>query len=87
MPARHIGNLLRLRIRARQFLDFQVSKAAFRAFRLQGQVTLARVALAQPRHDVAIPVGQLQEKDGKYILPGATKEAIKALPKFEYAKK
>ena len=39
------------------------------------------------RHDVAIPVGQLQEKDGKYILPGATKEAIKALPKFEYAKK
>ena len=39
------------------------------------------------RHDVAVPVGQLQEKDGKYILPGATKEAIKALPKFEYAKK
>jgi sporulation protein YlmC with PRC-barrel domain len=39
------------------------------------------------RHDVAIPVNQLQEKDGKYVLPGATKEAIKALPKFEYAKK
>jgi len=39
------------------------------------------------RHDVAVPVGQLQEKDGKYILPGATKEAIKALPKFEYAKR
>ena len=39
------------------------------------------------RHDVAVPVGQLQEKDGKYVLPGATKEAIKALPKFEYAKK
>jgi sporulation protein YlmC with PRC-barrel domain len=39
------------------------------------------------RHDVAIPANQLQEKDGKYVLPGATKEAIKALPKFEYAKK
>ncbi len=39
------------------------------------------------RHDVAIPVNQLQEKDGKYVLPGATKEAIKAMPRFEYAKK
>ena len=39
------------------------------------------------RHDVAIPVNQLQEKDGKYVLAGATKEAIKALPKFEYARK
>src|SRR5262249_40046408 len=40
------------------------------------------------RHDVAIPVNQLkQQDDGKFILAGATKEAIKALPKFEYAKK
>jgi len=39
------------------------------------------------RHDVAIPVNQLQEQDGKYVLSGATKEAIKALPKFEYARK
>ncbi len=39
------------------------------------------------RHDVAIPVNQLKQQDGKIILPGATKEAIKALPKFEYAKK
>ena len=40
------------------------------------------------RHDVAIPVSQLkQQDDGKFILAGATKEAIKALPKFEYAKK
>ena len=39
------------------------------------------------KHDVAIPVNQLQEQDGKYVLSGATKEAIKALPKFEYAKK
>ena len=39
------------------------------------------------RHDVAVPVTQLSQKDGKFILPGATKDAIKALPKFEYAKK
>ncbi len=39
------------------------------------------------RHDVAIPVNQLKQLDGKFVLPGATKEAIKALPKFEYAKK
>jgi len=39
------------------------------------------------RHDVAIPIERLQQQDGKFVLPGATKEAIKALPKFEYAKK
>jgi PRC-barrel domain len=39
------------------------------------------------RHDVAIPVSQLKQQDGKFVLAGATKEAIKALPKFEYAKK
>ena len=39
------------------------------------------------RHDVLIPVEQLKQQGNKFILPGATKEAIKALPKFEYAKK
>jgi PRC-barrel domain len=39
------------------------------------------------RHDVLIPVEQLTQQDNKFVLPGATKEAIKALPKFEYAKK
>ena len=39
------------------------------------------------RHDVAIPVTQLKQQDGKFVLPGATKDAIKGLPKFEYAKK
>jgi len=39
------------------------------------------------KHDVAIPIGQVKLQDGKFVLPGATKEAIKALPKFEYAKK
>jgi PRC-barrel domain len=39
------------------------------------------------KHDVAIPVTQLKQQDGKFVLPGATKAAIKALPKFEYARK
>jgi len=38
------------------------------------------------KHDVAIPMSQLKEEKDRFILPGATKEALKALPKFEYAK-
>jgi sporulation protein YlmC with PRC-barrel domain len=38
------------------------------------------------KHDVAIPVTQLKHEGDKIVLPGATKEAVKALPKFEYAK-
>ena len=38
------------------------------------------------RHDVAIPVGQLkQQSNGKFVLAGATKDALKAMPPFEYA--
>ncbi|QET01614.1 PRC-barrel domain containing protein [Cupriavidus pauculus] len=39
------------------------------------------------RHDVAIPVTQFDLSGDKIVLPGATKEAVKALPEFEYAKK
>jgi sporulation protein YlmC with PRC-barrel domain len=38
------------------------------------------------KHDVAIPVAQITEQGGKLILSGATKDAIKALTKFNYAK-
>jgi sporulation protein YlmC with PRC-barrel domain len=38
------------------------------------------------KHDVAIPVSQIQREGERYVLPGATKEAIQALPEFEYAK-
>ena len=38
------------------------------------------------KHDVAIPVSQLKQSDGKFVLAGATKEAIKAMPPFEYAR-
>lgn len=36
------------------------------------------------RHDVAIPVNQMKQSDGKFILAGATKDALKAMPPFEY---
>lgn len=36
------------------------------------------------KHDVAVPVSQLKQMDGKLVLPGATKEALKASPAFEY---
>jgi sporulation protein YlmC with PRC-barrel domain len=37
-------------------------------------------------HLVAIPFTQLKVVDKKFVLAGATKEKLKALPKFEYAK-
>jgi sporulation protein YlmC with PRC-barrel domain len=39
-----------------------------------------------PRHDVAVPVDQLDFVDGKLVLPGATRDALKAMPAFQYAK-
>ena len=38
------------------------------------------------KHDVAIPVSQLKLADNKLVLAGATKDALKASPPFEYAK-
>jgi len=37
------------------------------------------------RHDVAIPVREFQERDGKFVLQGATKETIKSMPAFDYS--
>ena len=36
------------------------------------------------QHAVAIPVTQIQNKSGKLVMVGATKEMIAALPKFDY---
>jgi len=38
------------------------------------------------RHDVAIPVTQIKDQAGKLVMSGATKDMIKAMPAFEYAK-
>ena len=37
------------------------------------------------RHDVAVPVTQIQDKGGKLVLSGATKDSIKSMPEFTYA--
>jgi sporulation protein YlmC with PRC-barrel domain len=41
--------------------------------------------LGMGKHDVAIPVSQMKESDGKFVLAGATKDALKAMAPFEYA--
>ena len=38
-------------------------------------------------HDVAIPAGQFQMKNDRILLPGATKEQIRAMAPFEYTRK
>jgi sporulation protein YlmC with PRC-barrel domain len=38
------------------------------------------------QRDVAIPVTQVHEQDGKITINGATKDALKAMPAFVYAK-
>ena len=42
--------------------------------------------LAVTKHDVAVPVSQLKLVDGKLVLPGATRQALKDVPPFEYAR-
>ena len=42
--------------------------------------------LGMGKHDVAIRVNSFKLAEGKITLPGATKEALKAMPAFEYAK-
>ena len=42
--------------------------------------------LGMGKHDVAIRVNNFKLAEGKITLPGATKDAVKAMPAFEYAK-
>ena len=41
--------------------------------------------LAVAKHNVAIPVSQFQLSGNKLVLPGATSDALKAAPEFDYA--
>lgn len=43
--------------------------------------------LGLAKHDVAIPFNQFKMQGTDFLLPGASKEKLKALPKFEYDKK
>lgn len=36
------------------------------------------------RHDVAFPVTQVQDLGAKLVIPGATKDALKSMPRFDY---
>ncbi|WP_250473973.1 PRC-barrel domain-containing protein [Caballeronia sp. GAFFF1] len=49
-------------------------------------IIAANQFLGVSHHDVAIPIEQFDVKSGKLVLPGATKDAIKALPEFQYSK-
>ena len=40
--------------------------------------------LGLTKHNVAIPVSQFKLVDKKLVLPGATKDALKASPEFQY---
>jgi sporulation protein YlmC with PRC-barrel domain len=42
--------------------------------------------LAVAKHNVAIPVSQFKLDGDRLVLPGATRDALKAAPQFEYAK-
>ena len=37
------------------------------------------------KHDVAVPISQLKQEQGKLVLAGATRDALKASPPFEYS--
>jgi hypothetical protein len=49
-------------------------------------IIAANQFLGVSHHDVAIPIEQLDFSGGKLVLAGATKDAIKALPEFQYTK-
>jgi sporulation protein YlmC with PRC-barrel domain len=38
-------------------------------------------------HDVAIPAAQLKLSNDRLVLPGATKDLIRAMPRFEYSRR
>ena len=49
-------------------------------------IVAAHQFLGVSQHDVAIPMSQLDYVDGKLVWAGATRDAVKAIPAFQYAK-
>jgi hypothetical protein len=60
--------------------DSKLPAASFAIIGVGGFLGLAR-------HDVAIPMEQIKLQGKNLVLPGATKDALKALPPFVYARK
>jgi len=42
--------------------------------------------LGMGKHDIVVPLNQFKVMDSRFILPGATKETIKAMPEFNSEK-
>ena len=51
---------------------------------LSAAIVSAGGFLGVASHDVAVPIDQLDFVKGKLTLPGGTREAIKAMPAFQY---
>ena len=66
-------------------LIIQISGNEF-CYRLSPAI-LKPAFLGMGEHNVAVPVGGFKQEQGRIVLPGATKDALKAAPKFEYTKK
>ncbi|WP_206997150.1 PRC-barrel domain-containing protein [Trinickia mobilis] len=49
-------------------------------------IVAAHQFLGVSQHDVAIPMSQLDVVDGKLVWAGATRDAVKSIPAFQYAK-
>ncbi|MEI5996718.1 PRC-barrel domain-containing protein [Paraburkholderia bengalensis] len=49
-------------------------------------IVAAHQFLGVSQHDVAVPLSQIDYTNGKLVWAGATKDAVKAIPAFQYAK-
>lgn len=49
-------------------------------------IVAAHQFLGVSQHDVAVPLTQIDATDGKLVWAGATRDAVKSIPAFEYTK-
>lgn len=49
-------------------------------------IVAAHQFLGVAQHDVAVPMTQIDFSNGKLVWAGATRDAVKAIPPFQYAK-
>ena len=54
--------------------------------KVAADIAALKTNVAEAKHNVAIPVSQFQLNGDKLVLPGATRDALKAAPEFDYAK-
>lgn len=70
--------------------DKKIGKVDDLIIKPDGSVNVAIIEvggfLGMGKHHVAIPVSQFSSVTPKLVLPGATKESLKGLPEFKYAK-